>query len=168
MLQSYRITKYDPNKRDKNGFYIDSNEWTDISDFWKNDICEYLEIEDLYADIAKKILMFNNINSFTVSKVEHRWNYKDINNISISKEVYDRITEGGTFYVDELDSLIRSVLRWSQWFKIKWKRNFFIHFWYDLYMYIWFNYSKKIIEKISNINTNKIFIEEFRSPYLKS
>ena len=49
-MQYFRVTKYDPKKRDDNDLYLDQEEWTSPGQV-PND--EYLVVEAKYIDAAK-------------------------------------------------------------------------------------------------------------------
>lgn len=168
MLHSYRITKYNPENRNEKWFYNIVNEWTSIYDFKDNNINQYIEIEDMYIETVKKFMEINKINFLTIKNYEKKDDYKDIKfKLWINKQNYEIIKNNIIISINEIPTLIRLVLRENIWCKLSWNRNFFVHFWYDLYMYIWFRHSKKIEEKIKNLHIDNIYIEEFRSPYLR-
>lgn len=169
MLKSYRVTKYNPNKRNIKWLYINNNEWTSIYDFKNWNLDEYFEIENKYINIVQKFMKINNINFLKIKKYEKNNKYDDIKFKNwLDKKVYDKIGDNVNIFFDEIPTIIRLLLRENIWCKLYWKRWFFLHFWYDLYMYIWFNPSKRIERLVSNIFISDIYIEEFRSPYLKN
>lgn len=168
MLSSYRVTKYNPQNRNEKWFYKDLNEWTSIYDFKERDKNQYINIENMYIEIVKKFMDLNNISFLTIKNYEEKDKYEEIKfKIWISKKNFEKIKNNTIISMNEIPTLIRLILRENLWCKLIWNRNFFIHFWYDLYMFIWFKYSKKIEEKIKNINIDNIYIEKFRSPYLR-
>lgn len=168
MLKSYRITKYNPDKRNKDWHYLDFKEWTSISDFENENIAQYYKMEDKYIQIIIKIMEIYNITSLIIKNYEKRDKYNDITFKEwISQEIFENISNNKTILLNDIPTIVRSILRENIWCKLQWERNFFIHFWWDFYMYIGFRDSKKIVEKLKNINTTDLFIEEFRSPYLR-
>mgnify|MGYP004123593095 CR=1 FL=1 len=53
-MKTYRITKYNPSKRNEQGHYLDNNEWTSISDLKNLD--EYFKVESAYVNAILTIL----------------------------------------------------------------------------------------------------------------
>ena len=58
---TYRITKFDPKKRNEQGHFLDNYEWTALSDIRKQEFGnvsyeEYEKIESAYAEAIKLIL----------------------------------------------------------------------------------------------------------------
>ena len=55
-MWQFRITKYDPNKRNEQGHYLDKNEWTEYSDVGTSvSLSEYERVEKLYINAALEL-----------------------------------------------------------------------------------------------------------------
>src|SRR5262245_32878685 len=75
MVYNYRISKYSPEKRDKDRTYL-GDEWTSFSDvgkafdgkiFTKE---EYYQIEDIYVSVALSFLIGAGIDKLTLTYLE--------------------------------------------------------------------------------------------------
>jgi hypothetical protein len=153
-MYSYRITKYDPKKRDENGFYTDSKEWTSFSAI-PNDRTSYesyLKVENMYKNTIQLLLESYQINEMTIKELEV---YSDPVPLSIK--------EGESFGGEHLTTIIELVLREQMWCKLE-HQLLKIHFGYDYYMYVVMaNNSRELLNEISEIG---LFVEEYPSPYL--
>ena len=74
-MVSYRITKYDPKKRDESGIYKDKNEWTSISDIGNKKYGnvgfeEYEKVENSYIEAVRLILIEQKIDIVKVDSIE--------------------------------------------------------------------------------------------------
>src|SRR5690606_29425444 len=72
---TYRITKFEPKKRNEKGRFLDNSEWTAISDIGKPeyrnvDYEEYEKIETAYVESIMLILEEKNITSLKVDSLE--------------------------------------------------------------------------------------------------
>lgn len=168
---NYRITKYDPYKRDRNGKY-DENEWTSLSDLinemqFNKAIDIYLKVENKFIELYSYILSESNIEKMIISSLEINNNY--------DKEYLDRITynvdinilktlkNGKTIDKAEILGVIRLSLREIIWCKLNWNL-VYIHFGYDYYTYIGgITIANGLINSALE---NAIYIEEYDSPYL--
>lgn len=73
-MEYYRITKFNPEKRDNNGHYLDCSEWTAISDIGKPEYKnisykDYESIETKYVNAIYLILNEKKINSLFVDSL---------------------------------------------------------------------------------------------------
>lgn len=70
-MNQYRVTKYNPNKRNNLGHYQDQNEWTEFSDVGKSvSKEEYLSVEKSYIDSAIDFVASNDIKSLKIIELE--------------------------------------------------------------------------------------------------
>ena len=75
-MWQFRITKYDPNKRNDLGHYIDGDEWTEFSEVGENvTLAEYELVENLYLNAAYEIIFKNGIKQLNLTNLE---NYQDL------------------------------------------------------------------------------------------
>jgi hypothetical protein len=84
---NYRITKYDPKNRNVEGHYLDSKEWTAISDLgnpkYKNvTFDEYEKVESNYVGAIQLILKEKNILSLEIDSLELYHTEKDFENFT--------------------------------------------------------------------------------------
>jgi hypothetical protein len=170
-LTSYRITKYDPNKRNEQGHYLDNSEWTSISDIGKaeyNNVTfeDYEEIESAYVAAVKLIMHANNLDFLKVDTLElnHKKNdFKEyektgrLRNISVDfdKEV-KILRDGMQLNLVEIDKIIRLILRETVWMLLV-NKDFELRFGYDYYMYVKSTELKQ--DTIQKIEATKLFVE---------
>lgn len=159
---SIRISKYDLQYRDENGFY-QREEWISYYDigreFWGEVLTEeqYLAVEKSYLNVIRKLY------EIYPSLVLH------INGLELFDEDDERWHENDAITQDGVDRLARAILREELWCKLI-DDNVEVHFGYDYYMYIVFkqNYTiRTIIDIYKYIDKNGLFIEHIISPYLE-
>lgn len=149
-MNQYRITKYNPDKRDNYGNYQDQNEWTDFSDVGKSVVInDYEIIEKAYIDTAIDFITHNDIKSLKVTELE------DYDNKS-------KFSENKIVALDLLEPLLRSLLRGEFWCKLE-SKNGFIHIGHDFYMYIGVTEENNLVK--SKAIDRGLFVEEQPSPY---
>jgi len=170
-MTSYRITKYDPIKRNEQGHYLDNSEWTAISDIGKpeyNNVTyeEYEEIESAYVAAIKSIMQDNNIEFLRVDSLELHDKKQDfkkyektgrLRNITVDfdKEVKS-LRNGLQLSASEIDKITRLILRETVWMLLV-DKDFEVSFGYDYYMYVKTANLKQ--ETIQKIETTKLFVE---------
>ena len=157
-MKYYRVSKYDPRKRDFKGFY-QAEEWTSISDIGKVFAGKELTLDE-YLRTEKNYLCF--IKQFVELFGTKIW----IRAVEIYQEC--SISWGNGQRVDHNDEYLcfaRDCLREQCWGKIVGK-SFFIHFGYDYYIYIATNVDYRIINQMANLNN--LYIEKMKSPYFNN
>jgi hypothetical protein len=165
---NWRITKYNPNYRDKLGRY-QKCDWTSFSEIGTtfNGIeltaDDYIVIENAYVDAIVAFMNNIKITTLMVKGLEKRSNH-----ISISREsrlysdemtnLYDSLQENAVLSIREIQCLARLVLRENLWCKLEIDNIMFVHFGYDYYMYVG---SHKICkDAINHIGERRLFIGE--------
>lgn len=170
----YRISKYDPIYRDRNGIY-QHDEWTAVSDIGKKYIDEelskeeYLEIEKKYIEVLKKIMKEKEINKFVVKELEKEFTLNEVCKqleeiqIVLSKEEryqFREIEEDYTIKYSEVDIILKLLLRELLWCRlVDIESNYSVEIGYEYYMNV--TCSKLSNSVISEIQHNGLFIEEF-------
>ena len=170
-MTSYRITKYDPKKRNDQGHYLNNSEWTAISDIGKteyNNVTyeEYEEIESAYVAAIKSIMQDNNFEFLKVDSLELHNKKQDftkfertgrLRNITVDfdKEV-KCLKNGLQLNVSEIDKIIKLILRETVWMLLI-NKDFEVRFGYDYYMYVKTANLKQ--ETIQKIEAAKLFVE---------
>jgi len=165
----WRITRYNPQNRDENGFYI-SDEWSSISDIGKkyNDVEftyeSYISCENAYADTVTRVMRGNTIEFFTLEALQKKRyvNYPDFSE-SESKKYFRSLKRNMQVPKHEIIPIVRFALREIIWCKLV-NDNMFVHFGYDYYMYI--GSENKLEEELSAVRKNGLFVETIISPYL--
>ena len=167
----YRITKYNPEKRNEQGHYLDNSEWTAISDIGKpeyNNVTyeEYEEIESAYVDAIKSIMQDNNLELLIVDSLELHDKKQDfikyektgrLRNITVDfdKEIKS-LKNGLQLNTSEIDKIIRLILRETVWMLLV-NKDFEVRFGYDYYMYV--KTANLKLETIQKIERSKLFVE---------
>lgn len=162
----YRVTKYDPSKRDRDGKFL-GEDWTSISDigrtiggtiFSKSD---YLRSEDAYVETVKALLSAANISSMRVTDLEIRASGQvmhindDVLN-SCQRLQNNKIVSGNDF-----ENVVRGCLREYIWCRMSGQYESYVHFGYDYYMYVGLPKPAKMFPL-----PHGIFFEELESPYM--
>ena len=168
---TYRITKFDPKKRNEEGHFLDNSEWTAISDIGNpkyNNIsyAEYEKIETAYTESIKLILEEKRISNLKIDSfelyntIEDFENYKKdgrLKNIDIDfKSEIATLKNGTTLNLKEIQKIIRLILRETIWMNLL-NSEFKITFGYDYYMYV--ECSELTKSTIVNIQEMGLFVE---------
>lgn len=166
----WRITKYDPKYRDKNGFYT-KEEWTSFSDIGRvfdNKIFTYLQycqIEDAYVKSIQLFMDCLSLDSLQVTHLE-KHNKLEPNSFCDSSMIsmFESVKNDEKLSKKDIEILSRLVLRENLWCRLQ-ANNMFVHFGYDYYMYIGSNESCQC--SIAKIQELGLFVEVYNSPYLE-
>lgn len=165
----YRITKYNPQNRNKLGHY-QKEDWIGIGDIGKAfgkkklTLQRYLEVEEAYAQAIIQLMDYLKLESltlknFTKLKLTHPelLNQKmlDAYNNSFNDEQIDKAKV----------SLLTKLLLREEIAGTFESKDMFVHFGYDYYMYV--GSSKELPQDLRNkIENLGLFVEDFESPYL--
>lgn len=163
-----RVTKYDPKKRNAQGYYL-WDEWTEYSDIGKIyqgrevTITEYLDVEERYLAYIEAFLWALNVKEMAIYCL-----WIDKNNNDALKRLggepllpFEKIQEGGVLEGDEVLACVRSVLRGQIWCKLLGAKGSYLHFGYDFYMYLGCDEPSLLIEP----DIPGLYVENFCSPY---
>jgi len=146
MKYSHKITKYNPSHTKERL----QEEWTSYHDIGKLVSLEkYLFIENKYIETVIEICKCTNTKFLRIKDLE------------IYDDSFD-LVEDKKVEITELEDILRLVLREKLWFKLV-SEDCQFHFGYDYYMY--FVSSKDFTSCIENVS-NKLYVENFKSPYL--
>jgi len=168
-MYCWRITKYNPDNRDVNGF-CRKDDWTSVSDIGKkfNGVTltfeEYLRYENAYIDAVLQVMHGNDIESLSVVALEKNgyFNFKDFP-AQESKRFYNSLSLSRDLPLHSVAQITRFALREVVWCKLGCEQ-MYVHFGYDYYMYIG---SEKPLEKeLNSLINNGLFVENFISPYM--
>jgi hypothetical protein len=172
-MKEYRITKYNPIFRNKEGQYL-KDEWTDVSDVGKiingRKVTEddYLTIEKAYIESVLKMLEISNLDHvrivglwpeditdrFTAEK--DRWYFES--RFESFDPYEDRLVK-----LDELHLVLKLMFRGIISCRLEVYDQFYVHFGYDYYMYVG---GKEITEAaLTEISGSSLFVESHGSPY---
>ena len=168
---SYRITKYNPSKRNSDSGYVDQSEWTSISDignpkYGNPTYQEYKSIEDAYIKAIVLALEDNNLAQLTIKGLENYRQEADF--VEYAKSGY--LKDVDIDYKNDIESLSnemklntiqiqkisRLILREIIWMRLE-SDELNIKFGYDYYMY--FNCKPLSVDVIREIESNGLFVE---------
>jgi hypothetical protein len=160
LRNQYRITKYDPSFRDDDGAFR-REDWTSYSDVGHvfNGITlsesEYLRVEAAYLFAIEACLHDANIESLFLTGLENSRQTK------LPKFVQDK----ASLTVTQCINFARFVLRDLAWGKLILPGRAYVHFGYDYYMYL--GLPSHCRDAIAAVSQRGLFVEPFRSPYLR-
>lgn len=161
-MNSWRITKYDPLKRDTDGSYLDHEEWTCFSEAGtKISMKEYQITEEKYLNAITMFMAEMGLQRVYVTALEQ---WSDEVRKQNTNEFLSKIWIGKAVNVQEVRELAKLTLRNAIWCKLGYKKQFFVHFGYDYYMYI--GASEECAKAKEVVKETGLFIEDFQSPYL--
>lgn len=168
-MNHWRITKYNPEYRDENGRFI-AEEWTSAYEI--GNVCngkivtvdDYLILENNYVNVAIGILKVSGLDGLRVKESSSRtWdNVSALSKLSLSKP--SNFKEGSWLGINEIETVLKMMLREAIHCKLVYPRKFYIHIGWDFYMYIGSNIDVIVASKIAT--ANGLFLEEHKSPYL--
>lgn len=169
----WRVTKYNPDFRDENGYYTLIEEWTCPSEIGEtingNDFTleEYHQVEEAYVNSVIKFIEESHIGSLRILQLECDISEEDKLSSLYEKEFEKLILkEDSRLHKNEIRLICKMVLRNFLWCKLYSKDNFFVHFGWDYYMYIGSNVN--CLSSIEFATNNGLFVEQFTSPYVFS
>lgn len=168
----YRITKFDPKKRNHKGHFLDNSEWTAISDIGKpayNYVSyeAYETIETAYVEAVLLILKEKQIHSLEVASLENFYDIEEfeqdkssgrLKNMEVDYYKDIAILQNGLkLGLEDLPKIIRLILRECLWLELV-SLHFKLSFGYDYYMYVeCFKLQKNTIKVIEN---QRLFVED--------
>lgn len=161
-MYSWRVTKYDPLNRDGYGRYLNHEEWTCFSDVGtKVSIEAYLKTEKNYINAISLFMDEIGLNRVYVTALEQS---SDGVENEQADEFLSKIWIGKAVTIQEVRELAKLTLRNAIWCKLGFKKQFFVHFGHDYYMYIGASEGRADAKEL--VKETGLFIEEFKSPYL--
>ena len=159
MRNQYRVTKYDPALRDSSGAFS-GDEWTSHSDiggiFGGERLSEsaYLAVENSYLQAVAEFLQESGVDTLQLQGLERG-----------AAALPEFITPLAELNTSECVEFARLALREDVWGKLVSPGRAYIHFGYDYYMYL--GLPVKCSRAISAARERGLFVERFRSPYLR-
>jgi hypothetical protein len=154
-MYQYRITKYNPSRRDPRGAYP-VDEWTSRSDIGKAfggvHLTEehYLRVEQAYLDAAAAFLSEAGIAELTVTGLENHG------------KASTAPPDGSHVMAGDVPEVVRSLLREDFWCRLE-GPGAFVHVGYDYYMYIGVPVESTYASAVAQ--AHGLIVEAFRSPY---
>ncbi|WP_018888339.1 hypothetical protein [Paenibacillus massiliensis] len=173
-MNKYRITKYNPFFREANGNYL-REDWMSISDIGKKfegnilTVEEYKSVEDKYVKVIQLIMDYTNTPFIVVSDVRRSTDdsgfeksinkYRELYNEEYLKDIYYNLIDTMKFSSQQIDSLVRLLLREEIGAEVYFETNLKVFIGYDFLMGIHTDRPiEVIIPKIEEIG---LFVEKF-------
>ena len=169
MKYCWRITKYDPRKRNSQGWFLE-NTWIsygDIGQSYQGKVFtydEYIRVENLYVNAIMQFMSCLNISYLQVKILEK--NNRINTDTSVDKvEVafVNAMREGDLLSLEQVVMVSKLILRGYFWCELISKYKMFVDFGYDYYMYIGSKLECK--EALQKIRESGLYVEAFESPY---
>ncbi len=169
MKYCWRITKYDPEKRNSQGWFLEETwiSYGDIGNVYQGEKLtydKYIQVENLYINAILQFMTCLNISHLQVKDLESS---DRINSDPLADKVevmfVNTIKENDLLSSEQVAMASRLILRGYFWCKLISKYNMFAHFGYDYYMYIGSRLECKDV--IQKIRQSGLYVESFESPY---
>lgn len=173
IMKHYRITKYDPSNRNEQGHYL-YDHWTEFGDIGRTlegelvTVEKYLSVEQDYVNAIIEILRENKVDHLRVvghDKKRLQESIKENKEKWFHRIEFDNIDlfEDTKISLEEVAIICQMNFRNYCNISLEVKDLFFVHFGYDMYVYIGVT---EITEELkSKLNKTQIFIEDCYSPY---
>jgi hypothetical protein len=152
----YRVTKYDPSRRDAGGAYP-GEEWTSFSDIGRSfggvvlAAAHYTAVEDAY--VATAVAFWHEMGRPRLF----------VRGLESSRGSATTPSEGDAVEGDpELADVIRRILREEFWCRVESDR-YFVHLGWDYYMYL--GVSDACSKSCAFAAASGLFVEDFVSPH---
>lgn len=166
----WRISKYDPARRDANGHYL-VDDWTFFAQVGQTfggkqlTYKDYVSVESAYVRSAMLFLLEADLNSLHISELQIPLDTTEANS-QIQDIRLDPMTlqNGGVYAQTPLEDIIRLALREVIACKLEEPNTFYMHFGWDYYLYI--GSSSRSSKAIEAARLNGLYVEPMISPYL--
>lgn len=161
MRHQYRVTKYDPALRDLDGSFRKET-WTASSDIGRRFggaqllETEYLRVEQAYLFAVETFLHAAKIEKLSLRGLEY----------GVGGKMPKHFQSGAPLSLAQCVEFARLALRGQAWGKLVEPGRAFVHFGWDYYMYI--GLPARCATAISEVQGKGLFVEAFRSPYLRA
>jgi hypothetical protein len=158
-MLEYRVTKYDPGKRDAEGRYI-VDDWISRSqigeEFGGRRLSEedYQRVEDAYVEAALRMLRESGVERLAVHGLENARGYRPA--------TFD-LAEGAILASGAIGEAVRGLLREHFWCRLASADGAYVHVGRDFYLYL--GVPRPVPESISLAQASGLFVEPFASPY---
>jgi hypothetical protein len=159
MMFEYRITKYDPKKRDAQSYYL-PDEWFMYSQVGREvggsllTMEEYLRVENSYINTAVTMLAECGVDSVAICGLENNRGHQARSFV---------LREGERLIGESLREALRSILREEFWCRLEENERSYIHIGWDYYMYL--GVPCRALAGIEAARSLGLFVEPFESPY---
>ena len=158
VLNHYRMTKYDPARRDASGAYT-AEEWTAFSDVGKSfngerlSLSTYLDVEATHLVVLASFLDESGTSLVVADGVENH-----------SQTFH--VSEGARLSPVEATDAVRQMLREEGWCRLADDDRFYIHVGWDYYVYV--GTEQPCERSVALAEAKGLYVDrDFPSPYLQ-
>jgi hypothetical protein len=165
----WRITKYDPKKRNSQGWFLEDT-WISYGDIGRSyqgkklTYNEYVRVESLYINAIVQFMISLNISHLQVKYLENHGSINEDPSVDRAEVVFvNAIKENDLLSLEQVVMVSKLILRGYFWCQLISKYKMFVDFGHDYYMYIGSRSECK--DAIQKIRESGLYVENFESPY---
>jgi hypothetical protein len=169
MKYCWRITKYDPKKRNSQGCFLEDT-WISYSDIGslyhggRLTYDEYVRVENLYINAIVEFMKCLNVSHLQVKSLENHDRISEDPSVDRAEVMFvNALKENASLSLEQVKMASKLILREYFWCKLISKHKMFVHFGYDYYMFIGSRLECK--GALQKIRESGLYVEEFQSPY---
>jgi hypothetical protein len=169
MKYCWRITKYDSNKRNSQGWFIEDT-WTSYSDVGslyqgeRLTYDEYIRVENLYTNAIMQFMKSLNVSHLQIKGLENHDSINEDPSVDKAEVMFvNALKENDLLSLDQVKMASKLILREYFSCKLISKHIMFVHFGYDYYMYI--GSSLECKDTLQKVRESGLYVENFESPY---
>jgi hypothetical protein len=169
MKYYWRITKYDPEKRNSQGWFIEDT-WTSYSDIGniyqgkKLTHDQYVLVENLYINAIVLFMKDLEISHLQVKDLENHDHISEDSSVDKMEIMFvNAMKENDLLSLEQVKMAVKLILREYFWCKLISKHKMFVHFGYDYYMFV--GSSVECRDTLQKIRESGLYVEKFESPY---
>ena len=173
-MRQFLISKYDKNKRNEDGVYLECDQWTESDDIGRTiagkklRVGEYLKTEAKYIDAVVRHFQISGLDHLRLTSAHPiEWQLASLR--KRRPELHELsffdvdFTEDALITADLIPTYIKMILRNLGQAKLEFAGRFFVHFGWDFYMYL------GTVSECENVNQeierNGLFVIGRESPY---
>jgi len=169
MKYCWRITKYDPKKRNPQGWFLEDTwiSYGDIGESYQGEKLtydEYIRVENLYINAIVQFMSCLNISHLQVKSLEKNNRINTDSSVDKTEVIFvNAMKENDLLSLEQVAMVSKLILRGYFWCELISKYKMFVDFGYDYYMYIGSRLECK--DTLQKIRESGLYVENFESPY---
>jgi len=165
----WRITKYDPKKRNSQGWFLEDT-WISYGDIGRSyqseklTYDEYVRVENLYINAIVQFMMSLNVSHLQVKYLENHGSINEDPSVDKTEVMFvNTLKENDLLSLEQVKMVSKLILRGYFWCKLISKHKMFVHFGDDYYMFIGSRSECK--DTLEAIRKSGLYVENYESPY---
>jgi hypothetical protein len=168
-MSAFRVTKYNPEFRLLDGSF-GPEEWTSVADVGKVfcgrtfTLSDYLVAEDAYVEAVRLFLAESGERCLRVAGLESYGSNCELLPRALVEETKKHsssVKDAQNVRGEDLEWIVRLVLRDAIWCRLEGATGFYVHFGYDYYMYV----GSDALGSVAPTMPPGVFAEVFESPH---